>query len=456
MCYLFGSIYLILHPIKFLMKKNNVWVSWNENIKHHYKELHTIVSEEHFSEVIKGAEKIRFFGSKQSSADISAGVETLINTTAYNKILHTDIERKQITVQAGIKLEEVLEYVESQHWCIPCLPDINTVTLGGAIATGTHGTSGHLLSSYVVECRLICADGTIKTIRKEDDLIDPLRLSLGVLGALSTITLQCVDMYTLHVTEAPEKDDVWLSTLNNDIEKNDFLRILWLPHTDVGYVIKGNKIDPDLDIKENLGPKYLKHRRKASKLLYKYSHILPWTTFFANKILYHGFFSNRKEHKGSLYQATVTKSRGSTLELAEWTVALDVFPKVFKELKATINSFKNNSFVHIPMDIRFVNADDTWLSYAYKQETVTVGCVTRNASAADSYEAFTTIETIFLKYGGRPHWGKRFKSKDSDLEKLYPKWNEFKALREQMDPTDKFLNPYLTDLFGAKMVLNEN
>ncbi|MEN8836157.1 MAG: D-arabinono-1,4-lactone oxidase, partial [Polaribacter sp.] len=163
-----------------------------------------------------------------------------------------------------------------------------------------------------------------------------------------------------------------------------------------------------------------------------------------------------KEHKGSLYQATVTKSRGSTLELAEWTISLDKFPKVFEEIKTEINKWSNKSFIHIPMDVRFVYKDKSWLSYAYEQDTVTMGCVSRNAATADTYEAFKSVEKIFLKHGGRPHWGKRFAAKDAQLTKVYPKWEDFKNLRNELDPTNKFLNPYLASLVNAKAVVYEN
>jgi len=430
--------------------KNGVWVSWNENLKYNYKSLYTIKTEEELQEVIAKSEKIRFFGSKQSSADIAAGTETLLDITAYNKILEFNDAAKTITVQSGVLLKDLLEAVEAKGWCIPCLPDINTVTVGGALTTGTHGTSGKLLSEYVTQCRLVLADGTIKEIHEGEELMDAVRVSLGVLGVFSTITFSCEAIYTLHVKEHPESDSEWLSKINERLQKHDFLRVLWLPHTDKGYVITGDKIDPDTAIKEDLGPKYLKHRRKASKILYKYTHIFPWFTAVANKLLYRGFFRATKEHKGSLYRATVTKSRGSTLELAEWTIGLAMFPKVFKELKEEINKWSNRSFIHIPMDVRFVYKDNSWLSYAYKQDTVTMGCVSRNAATADSYEAFKSVERIFLKYGGRPHWGKRFKAKDEELSQVYEKWEDFKNLRSSFDPTNKFLNPYLTDLFNEK------
>ena len=436
------------------MKQNNngTWVSWNENVTYNYKSLFQITTEEELQEVIKKSEKIRIFGTKQSSADIASGTATLIDITTYNKIISFDDAAHTVTMQSGVLLKDLLEAIEARGWCIPCLPDINTITIGGALATGTHGTSGKLLCEYMTTCSMVLADGTLKRINDGDALIDAARVSLGVLGVMSEITLKCEPLYTLHVKEGPQDDSEWLPKIKERLKKHDFLRILWLPHTDKGYVITGDKIDANKEVVENLGPAYLKHRRTASKILYKYSHIFPWTTAIANKLLYRGFFSSTKEHKGSLYQATVTKSRGSTIELAEWTIGLDKFPTVFEELKTEINKWSNKSFIHIPMDVRFIQKDTSWLSYAYKEDTVTMGCVSRNAATADTYEAFKSIEKVFLKHGGKPHWGKRFAAKDATLTKIYTKWEDFKVLRKEMDPSNKFLNPYLSELLNEKIV----
>jgi L-gulonolactone oxidase len=431
--------------------KDGVWQSWNENLTYNYKSLYKITTEKELQEIVRNSEKIRVFGSKQSSSDIVSGAETLVDITTYNKILSFNESEHTITVQSGVILGNLLETIEAKGWCIPCLPDINTVTIGGALATGTHGTSGKLLCEYMTSCRIVLADGSIKEVTNKDDLINAARVSLGALGVMSEITFQCEPIYTLHLKEGPEDDNEWLPKIEERLQKHDFLRVLWLPHTDKGYVITGDKIDPNTAINEDLGPKYLKHRRTASKVLYKYTHVFPWITAIANKLLYRAFFSARKEHKGSLYQATVTKSRGATLELAEWTIGLELFPKVFEELKTEINKWSNKSFIHIPMDIRFVYKDTSWLSYAYGKDTVTMGCVSRNAATADTYEAFKSIEKIFLKYGGKPHWGKRFMAKDAEISKIYDKWEDFKLLRRKLDPTNKFLNPYLTELFNEKI-----
>ena len=191
--------------------------------------------------------------------------------------------------------------------------------------------------------------------------------------------------------------------------------------------------------------------------MYKYTTKFPFLTTFANKIIYKLFFTSKKESKGTLYDATVTKRRNGTLELAEWTIGRSQFKALFTELKSELDNRKNAAFVHIPMDIRFVKQDDSWLSYAYGEDCVTVGCVTRDAANADHYKAFEVVEKIFLKHGGRPHWGKRFEAKDAELSKIYPMWEVFKTLRAKLDPQGKFLNPYLSELLNiSEDPKNEN
>lgn len=427
------------------------WVSWNNNIQHSYQQLHTIKNEQELITAIKNApSQVRVFGSRQSSADIAAGTTTLIDNTHYNRILSYNLEKRQVTVQSGITLKALLQAIQAKGWAIPCLPDIDTVTLGGALATGTHGTGreGQLLSSYMVHCRLVLADGSVLEIAEGEELMDAVRVSLGVLGAFSEITLACQPLYELYLQEQPMKDSHWLPNFEQLIQNHEFTRILWMPHTQYGYVITGDRIEGEQVMEEKKGPSYLKYRRKVSKWLYQYTSHFPKFTPFANRVIQGLFFSNKQTKRGTLYDATVTKSRSGTLELAEWTIALSRFPMVFKELKAAVEDWNNPAFIHIPMDIRFVKQDDAWLSYAYGEDCVTIGCVTRDAAGADAYAAFEVIEEIFLKHGGRPHWGKRFKAKNKEMAQLYPRWEDFKRLRAKLDPTGKFLNPYLKQLFN--------
>lgn len=428
------------------------WVSWNGNVSHPFSENYQVIDESDLIARLRFSDKkVRMYGHRYSSADICAGNELLLDMTKMDRLLHVDLEKKEITIEPGMTLAHLCNIAEEHGWTLPCLPDIDAVTIGGALATGTHGTGreGQLLAQYMVHCHLVKADGSLLEIHEDDEIMPAVRLSLGTLGIMSRVTFRCVDNYTLHVKERPSRDEEWLTQLDDLLVRHEFVRILWLPHTDHGYLITADKIPADQNVIEQEGPRWLKYRRTASAWLYKWTHKFPAFTKIANRILFRLFFTSQKEHKGSLYQATVTKKRSSTMELAEWTIARSRFPALFEELKSALHDPANQAYAHVPMDIRFLQKDDTWLSYAYGEDCVTIGCVCRTSQHADKYEAFSLIEEIFLRHGGRPHWAKRFQAKHAELAPLFPQWEAFRALRRKMDPQGRFLNKHLAQIFHA-------
>lgn len=43
--------------------------------------------------------------------------------------------------------------------------------------------------------------------------------------------------------------------------------------------------------------------------------------------------------------------------------------------------------------------------------------------------------------------GKLHSMQADQLRELYPKWDDFMQLREQLDPQQKWINPYLRQIF---------
>lgn len=426
------------------------WISWNGNITHSYNRLYTPQSESELCSAVSQSRNIRPFGNKQSSSDIAAGSQDLISMDHYNRIVSIDEQKREITAESGIRLAELLQKIDELGWSLSTLPDIDTVTLGGALATGTHGTAGpgRILSDYMVGCRLVLADGSVQEYNEQSPELPALRVSLGVLGVFSTITLRCDEGYKLSLYERPARTERWVPEIATLLANHPFVRVLYLPHTGYGYLITGDYADTPSQGRKK--PWYVKYRRKVSALLYKRTVRNPQFTMLANRIIKRLFFSHTQTGFGTLYEATVTKSRGSTLELAEWTVAMDDFPALFEELSQALDDKTNPAFAHIPMDVRFLQADRNWLSYAYGQDCVTVGCVTRTPEHADEYDAFAVVEEIFRRHKGRPHWAKRHQMRGDELAAVYPRWHDFLALRKKMDPQGMFLNPYLRNLFGVQ------
>src|SRR4051794_10240255 len=98
-----------------------------------------------------------------------------------------------------------------------------------------------------------------------------------------------------------------------------------------------------------------------------------------------------------------------------------------------------------PIEYRTLHADEIPLSPAFGRATVTISI---HQAAELPHEAFfADAEAIFLEHGGRPHWGKLHSRTARDLRDLYPRFEAFRAVRERLDPTARFMNPHLRGLF---------
>ncbi len=90
-------------------------------------------------------------------------------------------------------------------------------------------------------------------------------------------------------------------------------------------------------------------------------------------------------------------------------------------------------------------ADDCWLSPFYQQDSAAIGVHQYNKN--DAAPLFDLCEAIFRNHGGRPHWGKVHSCTRDELTAVYPKFEDFCAVRRKLDPRGKFLNEYLAPFF---------
>ena len=95
---------------------------------------------------------------------------------------------------------------------------------------------------------------------------------------------------------------------------------------------------------------------------------------------------------------------------------------------------------------RTVAAEDAYLSPSFGRDTTTIS-VHQNAHLPFR-EFFADIEPIFRDFGGRPHWAKLNTLAPREVAALYPRWSDFCALRQRLDPDGVFLNEYLRRLLG--------
>ncbi|XP_043919322.1 L-gulonolactone oxidase-like [Protopterus annectens] len=118
------------------------------------------------------------------------------------------------------------------------------------------------------------------------------------------------------------------------------------------------------------------------------------------------------------------------------------------ELKAWLE--ENPKVVaHFPVEVRFARSDDILLSPCYQKDSCYMNIIMYRPYGKDvpRERYWLAYEDIMRKYEGRPHWAKAHACTNRDFQKMYPSFQKFCSIREELDPTGMFLNTYLEKVF---------
>jgi FAD/FMN-containing dehydrogenase len=85
------------------------------------------------------------------------------------------------------------------------------------------------------------------------------------------------------------------------------------------------------------------------------------------------------------------------------------------------------------------------LSPYYQRASVTISV--SGGPSIDYWSYLLDVDAILRRYGARPHWGKLHFNRAEDMPALYPRFRDFQAIRSKIDPSGRFLNDHLRNLF---------
>jgi L-gulono-1,4-lactone dehydrogenase len=102
--------------------------------------------------------------------------------------------------------------------------------------------------------------------------------------------------------------------------------------------------------------------------------------------------------------------------------------------------------VTFPVEVRWSASDDIWLSTAYHRETAHVAV--HQYHRMDPRPLFAAFEAIVAEHDGRPHWGKVHTLGADRLRALYPRFEDWLAVRDHLDPKRMFGNAHLDHVLG--------
>src|SRR5690606_36391148 len=128
----------------------------------------------------------------------------------------------------------------------------------------------------------------------------------------------------------------------------------------------------------------------------------------------------------------------------ELAVDLDDAGAVLREVDAAIR--EDGLLVNFPIELRFVQGDDAWMSPAYGRDTCQLGFYQAESPHLARY--FARVEEIGARFGARPHWGKEFSLPGERVRAALPMAPEFLALRRELDPRGTLQNRFLERVLG--------
>ncbi|HEY2443324.1 MAG TPA: D-arabinono-1,4-lactone oxidase [Streptosporangiaceae bacterium] len=430
---------------------SEVWANWAGSQRCAPAAIERPASEDELAELVAAAaargQQVRAVGAGHSFTDIACTDGVMVDLSAMGRLLSADQATGLVTVQAGIRLHALGPVLAERGLALENQGDIDTQTLAGAIATATHGTGLRFpnISAQVRGVRLVTATGEVVELMAESDPDGLLaaRVSLGSLGIVSAITLQCVPLYTLHRHDQPLPLDGVLAQLDELVESNDHFEFFLFPYTRVAAARKTQRSDAEPK-PAPAWPRRLREDLVENRLLEmicRTGRRFPTAVPRLNRLMTSALSESHVQDRG--YRVYATK-REVRFNETEYAIGRE---HAAQALQRTMELIERRRLpILFPFEVRFTAPDDAFLSTAYGRETCYIAA---HQYAGMEYESFFRgFEAIMDEYGGRPHWGKRHYQQAATLRERYPAWDRFQAVRARLDPDGVFGNDYTRRVLG--------
>lgn len=392
---------------------------------------------------------IKAVGAGHSFTGIAVAPGVLLELDDMQGLVSVDTEHSRVTLLAGTRLHRIPRLLAPYGLAMENLGDIDRQSISGAISTGTHGTGAGFggLATQVVAATLVTADGEFLRVSETEnaEMLPAVALGLGALGILVDVTLQCVRSFLMHAVDEPVPLEEVLETLDERTAVSDHFEFYWFPHTDIALTKRQTRL-PESDRRQPL-PRVGRwiDETLLSNGVYRVAcatgqvipAITPRFSQLAVKLTGDREYTDRSH-------AVLTQSRTVRFREMEYALPAENVVPVFRAVQQLIR--ERGWRIEFPIEVRFTAADDRWLSTAYDRASGYLAV--HRYWRADPTAYFEAVEKICLEHGGRPHWGKLHTLSADQLRERYPRFDEFLALRDRLDPERRFSNRYLDRVLG--------
>ena len=386
-------------------------------------------NQQELSAIVKKYNKgiIRVSGGHHTFNDISITNDTIIRTYNLKNVLEINKQKKTITVEVGILLQDLNLCLKDNGLALHILPAIPYQSLGGVVATSSHGSRWNMgsMSSAVLEMTLILADGSVRTFKRGDPFFRAVQVNLGCLGVIHSVKMQCVDLFAV---KHHRDKSVWskiLPNIGDYLQKDIFWQCYIRPDTaDLSTTMYLRSLVDLTTVKEELG----KNRDKSVKKI--------------DDKLDYGIYVLTKNEEASFYTET------------EIGVPVEMLEPAVNDVIKLIQGIKHKGWKYgKSVLIRFTGADSSYLSMTAGRDTVFIDIFQDASRVRDpiTINLFKDFQDLLVsQYNGRPHWGKANSLTPAIVKQVYGDQavDAFNNVRNTLDPNRVFTNDYIRRALG--------
>ncbi|GGK96660.1 D-arabinono-1,4-lactone oxidase [Mangrovihabitans endophyticus] len=426
------------------------WRNWGGNQEAMSADVFAPGSVDDVAALVKQAagsgRRIKAVGSGHSFTAIAAAEDQRLQLHRLASPVAISQKDHLVTVQAGMPLYALNTLLAAQGMALPNLGDIDAQTVAGAVSTGTHGTGvGYsTLASCVEAVTLVTGSGAVERITADSPLFPAARLGLGALGIMTEVTLRCVDAFTLLADERPMVLADVLAGLDEFLAANRHVEFYWYPYTNRAQ-LKRNNVAPDDDRPLSAFRGWLDDELLANTALHGaclVGRAVPAAVPAINAVAARALTARTYTARSDRVFCTPRRVRFTEME---YEIPREAMPEVLAALPRIIDDLPFQ--VQFPVEVRFTGPDDVWMSHGYGRESAYIAVHQFRGRPYEPY--FRAVEQVCAPLGGRPHWGKMHYRDAASLRAAYPKFDDFLAARDRLDPERTFTNPYLDRVLGA-------
>ncbi len=402
--------------------------NWAANLTYRAESVHSPDSVEEIQELVAGASHVKALGTRHSFSDIadSPGGH-LISLQHLEPEISVDVDNQTVSVTAGTPYGVLAPELESQGVALANMGSLPHISVGGAIATATHGSGGTngVLSTSVSAIDLIRADGSLLRVDRSSPDLAGLAVGLGAFGVMTRVELDVQPSYVVRQDVYREASwDIVLDALDEVMDAAYSVSLL------------GDIAGPAIDTL------WLKHRLGVGEIaapptmyggMWWDDSDLPPDHALTPRAGIPGPWSERMPH----FRLDAPPSAGGDELQSEYFVGRADGPAALRALR----SMGDRISPHLHgMEIRTVAADELWMSPAFQRASLCLGFTWRKHPGA-VHALLPDIEEVLAPFEPRPHWGKLFAM--DDVTRRFPRLGDFVHLAHEYDPTRKFWNPFL-------------